>query len=699
MNSNIKKLFSPSSLAIIGASDRKGSVGNELMLRVTEYGYKGIIHPINTSLDTLMGYDVPDSVLDVQEVIDLAIIAVPAAVVAKVLTECGIKKIGAAVIISSGFREIGGDGIRLEQELIDIADKYNIALLGPNCLGVINTNPRVLLDGSFAPLLPEAGTIGFATQSGALASGIINVMPSLGVGLAQMVSLGNQASLKAVDIINYWESEGDVGQILLYLESISDVTAFKEVATRVTKTKPIVAIKSGRSDFGAKAAASHTGALAGSDKAADALLSACGVIREDNLSDMFISAQCFSKCALPKGKRVGIITNAGGVGILATDEIVKRGLSIAALSGKTKQALRDSLPPQASVSNPVDVIASASVAHYERATELVLSDENVDILLCVYLYITGRNDIAIVRDLNAKKKLFKNKTIVAVFMTSEDFRARLSEAGLKAEVPIFAYAEEAVHGLARLVERSEYLREKNEASPAIKADKQTAAKIFADADQNGHPPTTYQALEIFRAYGIKTAKFGLAKNAQEACILAKSIGYPLVIKLDSCKISHKTDVGGVVTNILNEAQLISEVEGLVTRLTKAKLMDGFNGIVVMEQIKASREFVAGVNRDPQYGHLIMFGLGGVYIEALNEVNFRLLPLSKRDAKALLATGKTAKLLGALRGNEAANMEMLEDTLFKLNQLIADFPQIDELDINPIMVNKQGEIFVVDARIS
>ena len=695
---NLKKLFSPKSLAVVGASDRIGSVGNELMLRITEYGYKGIIYPINPRLATLMGHPVYKSIADVRHPIDLAIIAVPATAVLEVLEMCGAKGVGAAVVISSGFREVGGAGIELEKEIVKIAEKHNIALLGPNCLGVINTNPNVMLDGTFAPLLPRRGSIGFATQSGALASGIINVMPRLDVGLAEMVSLGNQASLKAVDLINYWENVKDVKQILLYLESISNAQKFREVASRVSRTKPIIAIKSGRSDSGAKAAASHTGALAGSDKAAGALLASCGIIREDNLYEMFITALCLNKCSLPNGRRVGIITNAGGVGILSADEVVRHGLSVATLSDKTKTALRECLSPQASVGNPVDVIASASVKHYSDAIDLILKDDGVDILLCIYLYITERNDIAIIQELNAKKKQYPNKPIVAVFMTSDDFQARLTDIAFRTEVPVFSYAEDAVRGLVRLAERSEYLAQSDSPTPVYKVNKQLAASILNEAKVAGHQPTTYQALEVFRAYGIKTAKYGLAKTVQEAVNIAKKTDYPLVIKLDSKTISHKTDVGGVVTNIIDEQQLKDEFGAMLKRLEKSKNMDGFNGIIVMQQIKANREFVAGVSRDPNYGHLLMFGLGGLYIEALNEVNFRLLPLSSRDANALLNSGKTAKLLGALRGNSEADKEALQETLFRLGQLIADFGEIDEVDINPIMINKQGEIFVVDARI-
>ncbi|MCL2540724.1 MAG: acetate--CoA ligase family protein [Firmicutes bacterium] len=687
---DLGKLFRPSGVALIGASDKPGSVGNELWKRITEYGYKDDLYPVNPRMDKLDGKKVYKSISETGKV-DLAIIAVPAAAVAGVLEECGKRKIGAAAIISAGFKETGNAGLKLEQEIKAIADKYNIAMLGPNCLGVINTDPDIMLNGTFAPLQPKRGGIGFATQSGALASGIINIMPTMDVGLAQMVSLGNQAQISATELINHWGDEKQVEQILLYIESILEPETFRETASRVSKTKPIIAIKSGRSESGAKAAASHTGALAGSDKAAGALLGQCGVIREDNLGDMFTTALCFSKCCLPAGRRVGIVTNAGGVGILASDELVKNGFTLAELSSKTKKALRDVLAPQASVNNPVDVIASASAEQYKLATYAVLKDENVDTLFCIYLYITERNDTAILQDLNNKKQMFPNKTIVAVFMTAPDFEG-------SADVPVFKYAEEAVHGLRRLAERAEYLVTSETQTKTYKVDKFTAANVLNKVKNERRAPTTFESMEVFKAYGIKLADYVLTKNVKEAVAAANKIGYPVVIKLDSKTISHKTDVGGVVVNINNNTDLNHECSAMLERVEAADMAGGFNGIIVMKQIKGSRELVAGINRDPSFGPMLMFGIGGVFIEALEEVNFKLLPVTQGDICALLASGKASKLLGAIRGSKPANKKELSEMLLRLSQLVTDFPEIEELDANPIMLDKNGEAWCVDARI-
>ena len=705
MKKNLQAVFCAKSVAIIGASKKLGSVGNEILKNIVNNKFSGSIYPINLNETEIMGLKCYPSILDVKADVDLAVIIVPAKIVPNVIDECGKMKVKSAIIISAGFKEVGKEGAALENLVLEKAEKYGITLIGPNCLGAINTNPLTSLNTTFAPLPPIRGNIGFASQSGALCSGIINLLPTLNVGLSQMVSLGNQADITANDLLSYWQDEKDVKQALFYLESIKNPSQFKKEAEALTAKKPVIVVKSGRSNEGAKAAASHTGSLAGTDRVQQALFDTCGVIRETGLRNIFNTAFVFDKCPIPKGNKVAIVTNAGGPGVLATDEIIESGLKLSELSEKTKAELKAKLMPQASVHNPVDVIASASVENYEDAIEAVLKDKNVDMLLVIYLYITGRNDITILQQLNKFKEKYPNKPIVGVFITEEDFNERVKSEIKENSIAHFSYVEEGVLGLKRLYERSVYLNNLKIKAPVIEANKQIAEKIIEKAEKrfkqesaSNKTLTTFESLEIFKSYGLPLPKYSLIKTEKDLLTQADKIGFPAVLKISSYNLSHKTEVGGVIVNILDKNQLVEEYRGLIERIRKVDTDSGLEGIILMQQIKGSREFVAGISSYEDL-HMLMFGLGGIFIETLNEVEFTILPLNTNGCEKLVSGKKIGKLLGSVRGNQPIDTDKLKRILFTLDRFVSDFKQIAELDLNPIMADKQGNLSVVDARIA
>ncbi len=694
----LDKIMRPRSIAVIGASTKEHTIGSDIMKRLLEYGYTGKIYPINPKDSEIHGLKAYPSVLDVADDIDMALIVINAKYVLSVIDQCHRKGIKGVVVISAGFKETGSAGAELEKQLAAKIQEYGMTLVGPNCLGVVNTDPAVRLDACFAESLPVRGDIGFVSQSGALGGGILNILKDLNLGFAQFISIGNQADVNADSAIEYWENVDDVRQILLYMESIADPKKFRKLATSTTKKKPILALKAGRSAAGASAASSHTGSLAGADKAADALLKQSGVIREFTLQNLFNTAKVFSHCPIPKGDRVAIVTNSGGPGIMATDTVVECGMQMAELSEATKEKLRSFLPAAASVKNPVDMIASAPLDHYQQTLETVLSDDGVDMVIVIYLPFLGLKDIDVAKAVMDIKAQHPNKPIVGVFMTKNEFFAKLSD--MEVNVPFFMFAEEAVMGLNRLNQQRKWIERPITTPMRFDVDAEKAAKIFSDAAaENREQLTTGESLQVLSAYGIRVCKDGEAKNADEAVALAEEIGYPVVMKLNSKKISHKTDVGGVRVGIKDAEQLRAEYADLVSKLEAKGLMDGFEGVIVQEMVKSDREMVCGCAKDPQYGPMMMFGLGGVFVEVMKDVTFRLAPLTPEDANDMITSVKAYKLLQGARGAIPAQIDKVEETLMRLSQLVEDYPSIEELDINPLMISdKNGEPIAVDGRI-
>ena len=694
----LDKIMKPKSIAVVGASTKPKTIGSEIMQRLRDYKFNGNIYPVNPKGGMIEGFQAYSSIAEIPGEVDLAIIVVNAKFVLDTIDQCNAKGIKGLCIITAGFKETGKEGAEMEKQLLAKVQEYGMRCVGPNCLGVLNTNPEIMMDGTFAESLPVRGDIGFVSQSGALGGGILNILKDLNLGFAQFVSIGNQADVNAETMLEYWENDDDVKQILLYMESIQNPANFRKLATRITKKKPILALKAGRSAAGASAASSHTGSLAGADKAAAALLNQSGVIREFSLKNLFANAKAFSNCPIPKGNRVAIITNSGGPGIMATDAICESGMEMAKITDETKDKLRSFLPSAASVKNPIDMIASAPIEHYTQTLETVIADENVDMIMVIYLPFLGLKDIDVAKALMEIKAKNPTKPILGVFMTTSEFFTAISE--MDVNMPFYMYAEEAAEALARLDQQRQWMEKPVGKTPCYDVDKAKVEAILRASVKEGRDQlTTLESIDVLQAYGIRACKYGLATNEEEVVNLGNSIGYPVVMKMTSKTTSHKTDVGGVVVNIRSEEQLRNEYKGLLERLEAKGLIDGLEGVIIQEMVKGNREMVCGIATDPQYGPMMMFGLGGVFVEALKDVTFRIAPLTDIDASEMVRSVKAYKLLQGARGTKPAQIEQIEETLLRLSQLVNDFKFIDELDINPLLVSEAtGEGIAVDGRI-
>ena len=690
----LDKIMKPKSIAVVGASTKEHTIGSDIMKRLQEYNFNGKIYPVNPKGGIIEGLQAYTSVLEIPGEVDLAIIVVNAKFVLSTIDQCHEKGIKGLCIITAGFKETGAEGAEAEKQLLAKVREYGMRCVGPNCLGVVNTHPDIRMDGCFAESLPERGNIGFVSQSGALGGGILNILKDLNLGFAQFISIGNQADVNAETALEYWENEADVEQILLYMESIQNPANFRKLASRISRKKPILALKAGRSAAGASAASSHTGSLAGADKAANALLAQSGVIREYSLKDLFATAKVFANCPIPKGNRVAIITNSGGPGIMATDAVCEHGMQMAKISDATKEKLRSFLPSAASVKNPIDMIASAPIEHYQQTLETVIADENVDMIITIYLPFLGLKDIDVAKALMEIKAKNPQKPVIGVFMTKSEFFNKISD--MDVNMPFFMYAEEAADGLNRLNQQRLWMERPEGKIPSFDVDYKKAQEIIAKSVNEGRDQlTTRESIDVLDAYGIRVCKSGFAKSEDEAVTIADSIGYPVVMKMTSKTTSHKTDVGGVRVNIQSAEQLRAEYQDLISKLEEK----GLQGVIIQEMVKGNREMVCGIATDPQYGPMMMFGLGGVFIEVMKDVTFRIAPLTDIDAKEMIKSVKAYKLLEGARGTTPAQMEQIEETLLRLSQLVHDFKFIDELDINPLLISeKTGEGIAVDGRI-
>lgn len=698
LKDQLDKIMRPKAIAVIGASTKPATIGSELMQRLRDYKFNGNIYPINPKGGEIEGFKAYTSVLEIPGDVDFAVIIIPQKFVLETLDQCNQKGIKGICVISAGFKEAGAEGAQAEKELLAKLQEYGMRCVGPNCLGVLNTHPDVRMDATFAEAMPERGNIGFVSQSGALGGGILNILKDLNVGFAQFISIGNQADINAETALEYWENDDDVQQILLYMESIANPDNFRKLATRISKKKPILALKAGRSAAGASAASSHTGSLAGADKAANALLMQSGVIREYSLKNLFATAKVFANCPIPKGDRVAIITNSGGPGIMATDAVCEYGLQMAQISDETKEKLRSFLPAAASVKNPVDMIASAPIEHYKQTLETVIADKNVDMIMVIYLPFLGLKDIDVAKAVMEIKKEHPEKPVLGVFMTTGDFFTQISE--MEVNMPFFMYAEEAADGFQRLNQQRLWVERPEGKKPSYSVDKAKAESIIKQSLKEGRDQlTTLESIDVLDAYGIRACKYGLATDEEQVAKLGNEIGYPVVMKMSSKTTSHKTDVGGVRVNIQSEDQLRAEYQDLISKLTEKGLIEGLEGVIIQEMVKGSREMVCGIATDPQYGPMMMFGLGGVFIEVLKDVTFRMAPLTDVDASEMIKSVKSYKLLEGARGTKPAQINQIEETLLRLSQLVTDFSFIDELDINPLLISeKTGEGIAVDGRI-
>lgn len=696
----LNSIIAPHSVAVIGASTRPDSIGRAVFANILFHNFQGIVYPVNPKAQSILGVRAYPSVREIPDAVDLAVIVVPAAVVPQVVEECGQKGVRGAVVISAGFKEIGPAGATLEAQLVEITRKYKISLIGPNCLGIINTDPSVSLDATFARVIPRAGNIAFVSQSGAVGATALEYAQLEGIGLSKFISLGNKADLNENDLLAALREDRESDVILLYLEDLVNPKGFLDLAQEITGEKPILAIKSGRTREGAKAASSHTGALAGSDELYDSLFLQAGVLRVESLEELFEYAVAFANQPTPRGNRVAIVTNAGGPAIMATDACVRHGLQLAEFSEKTRQSLRQGLPITASVHNPVDLIGDANEDRYELALRAALADENVDacLVICGPRVLSDQNAIARVVAKSAKAE--KEKPLLACFMALEEIDDVLKILE-EARVPNYRFPEDAARALAKMAQYEKWVhRPRTQFRSFSDVDRDQAKAITSRAQAEGRRflPAP-EAHALLKAYGFPMLTSQLVNTEDEAARAADDIGYPVVLKIVSPHIMHKVDVGGVKLNLQSEKQVRQAYRELISAVKAAQSQATIWGVFVQQYVTGGKEMILGLKRDPHFGPLLMFGLGGIYVEVLKDVTMRIAPIRELGAYRMIEQIRGYKILAGYRGEPPSDIDAIAECLLRLSQLSQELDEIEELDINPLIVLAKGEgVRVVDARI-
>lgn len=705
---DLTRVLSPRSVAVVGASRKPGSVGEAIFKNILHSDYKGIIYPVNPKADSIGGVKCYAALSQIKDPIDLAILIVPNTIVPDVLRECAAAHIPGVVVVSAGFKEIGGIGIELEQDVQRIAEEHGIALIGPNCLGFINTDPAVQLNASFAATMPKSGNIAFISQSGALCTAVLDYAKGQSIGFSKFVSMGNKAVVNEIDFLRALRDDPLTDVILMYLEDITNGREFIQVARHVTgeipKPKPIIAIKSGRTFEGAKAASSHTGSLAGADDVYDAVFMQSGIMRVETVEELFQYAVAFSSQPLPKGNRIAIVTNAGGPGIMATDAAIRHGMTLAPLEEKTKEELRKTLPTTANVNNPVDVIGDARHDRYETAIKAVVKDPNVDgvVVILTPQAMTDIKEIGhVVANVQESMRLspWTAKPLLASFMGIVDVSegVKILE---KVGVPHYTFPEAAVRALSQLyVYQAKWLSRPRTDVKQHAVQKELVRKIIdgARAENRAYIPQT-EALQIFSAYGMPVIESHLAKTEEDAIAKARAIGFPVVLKIASPDIIHKVDVGGVAVGLADENAVSKAFRKIMNTAQSAQPKANLWGVDVQKMADKGIEVFLGSKRDPVFGPVLVFGLGGTYVEVFKDAAFRVAPLRELTIKHMIDSSKAGIILKGYRG-QPGDIPKVEECVGRLSQLVVDFPEIEELDINPMIVYPLGNgARVVDGRI-
>jgi acetyltransferase len=701
--SDISFFFHPESIAVIGASDTKGKVGNTVLNNIIDSGYEGKIFPINPRANAVCKLPSYKSVLDVEEEIDIAIFVIPGKFVNQAAEECGKKKVKGLIVISAGFKEIGGDGVVREDELIKIAKKYKMRILGPNCLGFIGLS----YNGSFAAETPKKGGIAMISQSGAMLTGMMDYSMTQTFGFSCNISLGNKADLGAVDFIEYLADDENTKVILCYLESIKDGQNFLKILPKATRKKPVVILKSGVSEAGARAASSHTGALAGADIAYDLAFDKCGVIRADTIEDLFDYGEVFLFQPVPKENSFAIITNAGGPGIVATDSFERENLKFAGFSEPILHALREELPLEAAIFNPIDIVGDATPDRYEFTIKTVfginsgknfgdITSEGALIIVTPQAQTRPTEVAKLIHKISTK--FLEEKPIVCSFIGGKNIM-KGREYLKKNHIPCYHFPDRAAHSLKTLIKRREYLNSTPLSQikfPTYRVKKKRVKEIFSNVRSDSRTVLlSYETSEVFDCYGIKAPKSRLAQTPKQAMELLSETG-KAVMKIVSPHIIHKTDVGGILLNIETEQDAFESYIEIVNNAKKFGPQNAkIYGVEVQEMIDFKveskvNEIIIGMSRDPQFGPLLMFGTGGIYANFMQDVAFALAyKFTKNDAKKLIESTKIYNLLHGVRGESSSDIEAVIEVLLRLAQLVNDFPEIVELDINPLLAFIKG----------
>lgn len=701
---SLAPFFRPRAVAVIGASRQRGAIGNTVMQRLLQTGFEGPVYPVNPSARAVASVRAYPSVRDIPDEVDLAVIAVPAAQVLGVVDECARKRVRALVVLSAGFAETGPEGRERQNELVRKVRANGMRLIGPNCMGILNTASDVNLNATFSPVAPRRGNVAMSSQSGALGLAILDYAGRLNLGISMFVSVGNKADVSGNDLIQYWEDDPDTNLIMLYLESFGNPRKFARLARRIARTKPILAVKSGRTAAGSRAASSHTAALAGSDTAVAALFRQAGVIRADTLDELFDVAALLTNQPLPEGNRVAIVTNAGGPGILAADACEANGLVLPALADETVAALRGFLPAAAGLGNPIDMIASAPVGHYEGAVRRVLADPNVDALIVIFIPVGMATTDEVARGVQravaaAGADSGKEKPVLACVMSSTWTVGALAEGGPEGAraIPAYRFPEAAARALVAATGYATWRRRPAGREPELERADAKAARAAVEralAEHGAGWLRPVAAGELLAAAGIAIVAQTLAQTPDEAAAAAEGMGFPVAVKLVSGTLTHKTEVGGVALD-LHSAEA---VRGACADM-RERLGATVEGYLVQRMVSGGTEVLVGVTEDKTFGPLVGFGLGGTTVEVLRDVTFRITPLTDTDVHDMVRGIRGLPLLTGYRGRPPADIAAIEDLLLRVSWLVEHVPQVSEMDLNPVKVFVPGDGYaIVDLRI-
>ncbi|HEY3251184.1 MAG TPA: acetate--CoA ligase family protein [Ignavibacteria bacterium] len=693
----MEKFFYPESIAIIGASSKKGTLSWDLIHNLIGYGYEGKIFPVNQKSGSVHSIKAYKRLSDIEDAVDLAIIMVPKDFVVPVIDECGKKQVPAVIVITAGFKEAGKEGASLEDELKVKVKQYGMQLVGPNCMGIINTNPKIKLNGTFVLTNPGEGGIGFVSQSGALGAAVLKTVQQYDIGIAQFISIGNKADVSGNTVIEYWKKNPEIKVITVYLESFGNPRRFMELTRETTKTKPVIVIKGARTEAGIRAASSHTGALASSDAVVDAFLAQAGVIRVNTIEEMFDIARGFDKGNLPAGNRVAILTNAGGPAILAVDELAGAGLKVPELSRASQMKLRKIAPPEGPVSNPVDLLPPATAEMYKEAVKVILEDENIDSLIVIFGPPIVPNTVEIAKAI-CEAMEGSDKTNMLVLMSQDDVIPKLSEA-MPHHPPVYRFPEAAARAIAQMYKYTLWKSQPVGVIKTFDVDKEAVRCILSKFKNEKDMYLAFSDVcRILNAYGLPVIETSYAKDIDGLNKLSGSFNYPVVLKASGKMLVHKSEVGGVITGIYSKEMLTSAAETMMKNLESHSQLHNFEQFIIQPYIKGGIETIIGISKDEKAGHLLMFGLGGIYVEVFKDVSFRLLPVTDIEAENMIKSIKSYKILQGVRGNKPVNCGFIRESLLRLSQLAADFPEFSEIDLNPfVFTHEKHSCKILDAR--
>jgi len=704
-------IFSPQSVAVMGASSTPGKVGHDIFANILKGGYQGTLYPVNPYSRSILSVRAYPSITDIPDDVDLAIIILPPRIALKGVEDAIEKGVKGMVIVSAGFREVGGEGLEIENKILALCTEAGVRTVGPNCLGVINPNPSVRLNASFSARMPASGNISFISQSGALCTAVLDFAADRDFGFSKFISIGNKADVDELDLLRYFHHDMETEVIMIYLEELRRGTEFIQEVKEITsghRRTPILAIKSGRTSAGARAAASHTGALAGSEGVYDAIFRQSGIIRVDSIDELFDFASAFAyktesalgklKRKLPTGNRVAIVTNAGGPGIVATDMTVSSGLQLAKFSDETTASLASHLPQTANLHNPVDVIGDATQDRYENALAAVIRDEGVDGALVILTPQSMTNALGTAEAI-VQIARGSHKPILCCFMGIIDVSAGvkyLQEHGY----PVFKFPENAAKAFGTLYRYSQWLNRPILEDYTLSHDSERAAAIINSCLSAGKMYLgELDGLELLRCYGFSVLPTQLAKTAEEAADIAESMAFPVVMKIVSPQILHKSDAGGVVVGLNSRQDVVKAFDKIVESASTYDLNAVIEGVLVQKLAPSGEEVIMGMNRYPIFGPLLMFGVGGIFVEIFQDVTFRLAPIRRNSAHRMIREIKGYKLLSGFRGRPKRDLEILEKLLMSLSDMVTDHPEIIEMDINPLLVHEEGKgATVADCRI-